>query len=437
MSKKFLISEGEKKHILDLYGLLKEEQTASAASAASAAKTAESLKLDQRINFRPGYYNPKFSYTSENGATYEWDVDATLKTGLGKIKEFLKNNPTGYVVDVTLESGESRIPNNDVMQGRKRVEPGYLNDARLKTLKDYLTPVFGNWKSEGINTNFTINEKKTIGKTAWVGTPFCPANSTPDQQRTSCYKSYLKMIKKGDSRVTTLRNKYNKEQYFRVVINVNRLKGNTETLVDSVPKLECIQGIKLEYNYDEVIEQVAPHCCNRGRFYIYANDIPLKRTDGKTYASINNDATYGEEDKQKDSREQLQTLGVRWASKRDVDLCYTSKNKDQASKSYPYRDIYNSIPESKPGNYRYNTFIITPEDANKIVAASGGKPGVLTIKAVPAAQLGGQQPHQEAIRMQIYRPDGTIAYDSCNGYDCDPSALGPWTINFCPSAKTT
>ena len=243
--------------------------------------------------------------------------------------------------------------------------------------------------------------------------------------------------KAGDAKVTELKNKYNNEQYFRVIINLTKTKGNTEPLVQTLPSYECIAGIKIEYNYDEVIEQVAPHCCNRGRFYIYANGIPLKRIDGKTYASINNDFNWGEQDKQTDTRPQLRTIGTRWASKRDVDLCFTDKNKDQYDKkNWPYRDLFNSIPESKPGNYRYNTFIISPEEANKIVAASGGKPGVLTIKAVPTEQLGGQKPHQEAVRMQIYRPNGTIAYDSCKGYDCEDSALGPWEINFCSTATS-
>ena len=102
MGKKLLITEDDRKHILSLYGLINEVET-EPKSAAGTVSTSE-LTLDKRIEFGPGYYKPEFSYTSPNtGIRYDWDVDETLKTGLNNIKEFLKNNPTGYVVDVTLE----------------------------------------------------------------------------------------------------------------------------------------------------------------------------------------------------------------------------------------------------------------------------------------------------------------------------------------------
>ncbi len=85
---KILITEDEKKRILNLYGILKEANPVP-------AKSTETLKLDKTINFAPGYYNPKFSYTSPNGTTYNWDVDTTLKDGLNNIKEFLKKKSYG------------------------------------------------------------------------------------------------------------------------------------------------------------------------------------------------------------------------------------------------------------------------------------------------------------------------------------------------------
>ena len=123
--RKLLITEEEKKHILSLYGLIKEEPDPISETSTSA------FKIDKTINFAPGYYRHKGPVTTKAGTTYDWDVDKTLKDELQKIREFLKNNPTGYVVEANLYSGESKIPNNDNELGGTQVKENYLNKARL------------------------------------------------------------------------------------------------------------------------------------------------------------------------------------------------------------------------------------------------------------------------------------------------------------------
>jgi hypothetical protein len=343
MSKKFLITEQEKKHILGLYGLINEVETTGSAA---------DLKLDQKIEFGPGYYNPKFSYTSANGTTYNWDVDATLKPGLDKIKEFLKNNPTGYVVDVTLESGESKIPNNDVMEGRKQVEPGYLNTARLTTLKEYLNPIFKSWNDEGIKTDFKINEKTTIGPTEWVGTPFCPAGSDAKTQRGTCYNNYLAQLSANNSEVIALRDKYNSEQYFRVIINVNKTEETPEPEPVTTPEPNCAAGLKIRVH-------VPSHNCQNAEFFIFANNTLLYNTVGGMTANLNNST---------DSRgiPKANTLPTYTEYALNPGYGYL-KNGDG---TYGYG--FGQYIDGDVGNGRSDTFIITEEQSQEIIANGKG-----------------------------------------------------------------
>ena len=117
-NRKILISESEKKHILSLYGLINE---ADEPVAPQSQTTTSALKFDKSVNFAPGYYRLKGPVTTKAGVTYNWDVDQTLNSDLEKIKEFLKKNPSGYIVEVNLYSGESKIPNNDNEKGGTRV----------------------------------------------------------------------------------------------------------------------------------------------------------------------------------------------------------------------------------------------------------------------------------------------------------------------------
>lgn len=275
--RKLLITEDDKKHILSLYGLIKEEPDPISETSTSA------FKIDKTINFAPGYYRHKGPVTTKTGAIYDWDVDNELNVDLQKIREFLKNNPTGYVVEANLYSGESRIPNSDNEKGATPVKEGYLNDARLNSLKSYLNPIFELWKTEGITkTDFKINEYKKIGDTKWVDTPFCPANTTNER---SCTTTYFAQLKAGNQTAKDYKTKYDAEQYFRVIIEVKKVDDPKppELPSDSGDTVSegCATGL-------EVVIYVKSHNCQNAEYLVYANNTLLTNLSGGFTANLNN-----------------------------------------------------------------------------------------------------------------------------------------------------
>jgi hypothetical protein len=279
-NKKILVSEQDKSHILSLYGLLKEDNTPN--------PQPSSFKVDKTINFAPGYYRLKGPVTTKAGSTYNWDVSTTLNADLLKIKEFLKNNPTGYVVEVNLYSGESLIPNSDNEKGGIPLKTGQLSAARMNSLKTYLTPIFESWKNEGITkTPFKINEIPQPGKTPWKGTPFCPA-SVGDER--SCSTTYYNKVKAGDKVALDYKQKYDAEQYFRVVIEVKKVEPTTQPVPSPTGQTEtvtegCAEGL-------EITVYVKTHQCQNAEYLVYANSTLLTNLAGGNTANLNNADTF-------------------------------------------------------------------------------------------------------------------------------------------------
>lgn len=335
-NRKLIISEQEKKQILSLYGLIKE-----ADEPAPQQTQTSGLKFDKTINFPPGYYRIKGPVTTKAGTTYNWDVDQTLKADLEKVKEFLKNNPTGYIVEVNLYSGESQIPNNDNEQGGTKVDPNYLNTARLNSLKTYINPIFESWKNEGITqTEFKINEFKEIGKTPWVGTPFCPTNTTDTR---SCSTTYYTKVKSNDPTALEWKKKYDTEQYFRVIIEVKKVETPVVSGNTVVEPTECVTGLKIRVD-------VAKHDCNNAEFFVFLNDTILYNVDGGYTANGNNSGSYIESDDGQIIRPKRLNPGFGTLG--------TTK--------YGTNGDY--------GNIRYDEFIVTDEQSKKIVEqAKDGK----------------------------------------------------------------
>ena len=342
---KLLISEQERKHILSLYGLIKEADE----PAPQQTQSSSGLKFDKTINFAPGYYRTKGPVTTKAGTTYNWDVDQTLKADLEKVKEFLKNNPTGYIVEVNLYSGESQIPNNDNEEGGTKVDPNYLNTARLNSLKNYINPIFESWKNEGITqTEFKINEFKEIGKTPWVGTPFCPANTTDTR---SCSTTYYNKVKSNDPTALEWKKKYDSEQYFRVIIEVKKVDtpvvtGSTPTVTGTTSTTgtteiteDCVTGLKIRVD-------VAKHECNNAEFFVYLNNTLLYNVDGGFTANGNNADTFIYSDSGKKIKAKRLNPGY---------------GKIGTTKYGRLGDI---------GNVRYDEFIVTPEQSKQIISQS-------------------------------------------------------------------
>ena len=333
--RKLLITEDDKKHILSLYGLIKEEPDPIPETSTSA------FKIDKTINFAPGYYRHKGPVTTKAGTTYDWDVDKTLKDELQKIREFLKNNPTGYVVEANLYSGESKIPNSDNEKGSTPVKENYLNEARLNSLKSYLNPIFELWKTEGITkTDFKINEYKKIGDTKWVDTPFCPANTTNER---SCTTTYFAQLKAGDQTALKYKKKYDDEQYVRVIIEVKKVDDPkpSELPSDSGDNVTegCATGLKIRVDVDQ-------HDCNNAEFFLFLNDTMLYNVDGGYTANGNNSNSYIDSDSGKKIKAKRLNPGY---------------GRLGTTKYGVFGDL---------GGVRYDEFIVTPEQSKKIVEQS-------------------------------------------------------------------
>jgi len=276
--KKFLITEDDRKHILSLYGILKEDEGET-----KTQQSTSSLKFDKTINFAPGYYRIKGPVTTKAGTTYDWDVDETLKSDLEKIKEFLKNNPSGYIVEANLYSGESQIPNNDNEKGGGRINQNELNASRLNTLKTYIQPIFDSWKTEGITkTAFKINEFKEIGKTPWIGTPFCPANTSDPR---TCSTTYYNKVIAKDSTALEYKTKYDAEQYFRVIIEVKKVDDPKPQELPSESGDTVSEGCATGL---EVVIYVKTHECQNAEYLVYANNTLLTNLAGGFTANLNN-----------------------------------------------------------------------------------------------------------------------------------------------------
>ena len=259
-------------------------------------------KFTEKIDFAPGWYTLKGSYTGKSGKSWSWDIPATLQEDLEKVKEYLLKNPKGYMLDITLEAGESQIPNTD-NTGKKgkypnnKVGVGYLSEARLNTIENYIKKILTNWEKEGFDVknikvkrcygeNCGKSPQDAAGKTKWIGQEeFCPID-TKDPYSSKCFTAYKNGIKNKNPKIIDLQKKYTEEQYVRVTMGANKIKGGGGQEEDIEPFTEytggitpipvtegCLTGLKIKlFTYS--------HSCNRAEFFIVANNTVLKNTSG-------------------------------------------------------------------------------------------------------------------------------------------------------------
>ena len=238
--------------------------------------------INKSVEFGPGTYEPEGTYKK-----WSWSVPKTLGPELAKIKTFLTKNPTGYIVNVNLTAGESRIPNKDNHKD-VRVKPKYLSNKRMETLKKYISDVFNSWKKEGVikdEIKFTINEP-IIGKTEWVGQPFCktPASDDPEGYKCST-KFYNQYVKTPDGK--KLQQQYTSEQFLKVAINVNKVEDSSTTTDGGGGEKDpgCIAGLEIKVF-------VPNHSCQNAEFFLFANNHLLQNEAGGYTANLNNNDTH-------------------------------------------------------------------------------------------------------------------------------------------------
>jgi len=302
--KRFLINELEKKDILKQYDLLVEVATVD-------PEPVSTLTIDKNVQFRGGYWSE--TYLPETLGPEIEKVKKYLSSGAGKI----------YLVSVTIESGESQLPNVDNENGGKAVPPLYLATKRNESIQNYITTQLQSFVDQKLLISlpkFQVAQPK-IGATPFLGTPFCPQGKTDVQQRNECVIKY----RNGKTTIykTDYADKYLKEQYVRVILKLEELTGMKK----------CLDNMVIEVNYTDLSKK---HVCNSAIYEISLNDVKLFRDDKKPYASLNN-----------------------------------NYNK---AKNYPGLDVYDNNSTSLGGK-RFNKFIITPEIASQILIQTIGKNG--------------------------------------------------------------
>lgn len=314
--KRLLISEIEKRDILRQYNLLTEDVI-----------PVSSLNIDKNVNFAGGTYSEPYLLKD-------------LAPEMQRIKDYLTSSSgKSFIVSVQISSGESQIPNTDnEKKPSVRVEPLFLATNRNNVIQTYIK----NQLQPFVDSKLLVKiptfkvEKPVVGKTAWIGQPFCPKSLIPsdDKQGYICAGSSFKPGNGADGKpifnwvngkntvYKTILDSYNKEQFVNVKIVLKEL---------TVMK-KCLDNMTIDVNYVGT-----DHKCNSAIYEMYIKgnlnrtDTLLLRNDGKTYASINNNFT-------------------------SPFITATPKLGD-----------YDNDPKAVGGN-RYNRFIVTSEIASSLIS---------------------------------------------------------------------
>jgi hypothetical protein len=376
--RKFLITEEDRKHILGLYGLLKEDIDPNSGGTIT-------IK-----NYYPAGY-----YTLENVDTKsKKKIQDQIYSGLTQVTDFVKKHPDS-IVSVKFISQESAIPNkdNEGKHGGSYLEVGGLSDLRKQYLEPYIKTYFDNLKAQGVIGKTVEVPPLVYDKqgfvTPWVGTPFCPANSTLEQQRSDCYNKY----KAG--KTTTYKeyfDKYQTEQRSELEITV-RIKQPTTPVTTTTTTVttpgdysKCAAGLTIRV-------WVKTHQCQNAEFFIFANDLLLYNSQGGMTANLNN-AENARGIPRVDSEPIFQPEYL------NPGFGYL-KNGDGTFGSYSYGKI-NESGDLKGS--RSDTFKLTKEQSLKLLNAAKGKISLWMIATTTSA-------HKDIPQVTITKEDGTVIYD--------------------------
>jgi predicted transcriptional regulator len=362
--KKLLITEDDKKHILNLYGLLTE------------AIDPNSGGTTTINNYYPSGWYTLGNKDTQSGKIIQNQLDEILV----QVTEFAKKYPNS-IVSVKFISQESAIPNkdNEGKAGGGYLEVGGLSDLRKQYLEAHIKKYFDNLKANGV-IGQTVEvppieyERKPI-VTAWVGTPFCPANATKEQQRGECYKKY----KAGEK--TTYKdyfNKYQKEQSSQLEITV-KLKEEPKITTTTIDYGKCAVQLKIRV-------WVESHNCQNAEFFIFANDLLLYNTQGGMTANLNNAGT---------------SRGIPIFDAEYLNPGYGELKNGDGTFSYGYG--IKKLSGDKEGS-RSDTFTITKEQSLELLKKSDGKINLWMIATTSAA-------HKDIPKVTITKSDGTVIYN--------------------------
>lgn len=233
MSKKLIITESEKIEIKKLYGLVSEQSTNGE------TKNPE-ITLDLAGTFGSGKYK------------IPDDKIDKLENIINQIREFKKQN-SGNVIEITINSGESKVPNYDrekfPTKGDYRPEAklpvGDLAKFRSESLKKYLETN----APDLLKDSKIVVSEPDLGQTEWNPN----AGDKPEDE------------------------KFTKEQFVNFTIKA--------IAAEFIPSNKgCVTGMKIKV-------YVPRHNCNNAEFFIVLNNTVLYNVDGGYTANLNNAAT--------------------------------------------------------------------------------------------------------------------------------------------------
>jgi hypothetical protein len=237
ISKKLIITEEERKEIKTLYGLIREQE---------ASQKNPELTLDLSGTFGSGKY--KLPEKADR-------VDDLIN----QIREFKKQN-AGSVIEISVNSGESQVPNYDREKfpstgnakvdftDEKKLPVGAIAKYRAAALKSYI---------EKVAPDLLKDSKLVISEPIIGGTKWNPQG--------------------GD---TAKDEKFTKEQFANFKIKVIGKKNEDSTLPGGGSS-GCATGIRIKV-------WVPKHQCNNAEFFIMLNNTVLYNVDGGYTANLNN-----------------------------------------------------------------------------------------------------------------------------------------------------
>jgi hypothetical protein len=384
MSKKFIITEDEKKHILGLYGLINEEIDPNVGG---------TVKIINK--YAPGFYS------------VNEEIKKQLDTELAKVTEFVKKYPNS-IVSVDFSSQESSIPNTDNEQSgyfkERRLKEGQLSEARKDKINEYIQNYF-----QGLKNNKIISDAVEIPPVKYTFynptkpfisddsklTPWCikgdkqiPAGDTQGYACTGQYykvngsteNNWYNQLRKGkgpDGRyngsggiysnyISAFFNEQNSSVTITVQIKKEQTTGSTVTTTTTVSE-DCAMGLKIRV-------YIPSHNCQNAEFFLFANDTLLYNSQGGMTANLNNSNT---------------SLGIPTGAAKPF------FNKKMLNPGYGY------LPngDGTEGNYQYgkksfrgdleggrsDTFTVTEEQSAKIIKEGDGYINIWMIATTKSA----------------------------------------------------
>jgi hypothetical protein len=363
---KLLVTEQEKKRILGLYGLLKEDIDPSSGGTVTINNV-----------YKAGWYT-----TAAMDQLTNQTIKDQLDAELVKVTEFVRKYPNS-IVSVKFTSQESSLPNTDnekagFFKGKQnnRLEVGELSGARKAYIDQYVQSYFQSLKDQGViktevqippvQYEFKPPTKPFMGNN--TETPWCikgdaqiPANDT---QGYTCTGANYKVNGSTANNWYNQKLKSYKSQYDAFVKEQNSSIEITVRLAQIPPsvtpppsvvtttttvKPDCAAGLKIRI-------YVPDHQCQNAEFFLFANKTILYNSVGGYTANLNNN-----NEKRGVPAFTSQPMLPAWLLNPGYgDL----KNGDGTYSSYGYGK---PNPLGDIGAGRSDTFVITPEQSAEIV----------------------------------------------------------------------